>query len=97
MKHCILVKFQKEIGKQQKEALYPQIRALFSQLLDMDGIVRVDVIPNVVDRENRYDLLIRIDMNPSALTAYDQSAVHQKWKTDYGKLLASKAIFDYEA
>ena len=56
----------------------------------------MDVIANTVDRGNRFDLLIRIDMERNALPDYDESAIHRRWKTEYGPLLEKKAIFDYE-
>ena len=56
----------------------------------------VEVFPNVIDRANRYDVLIRIRMIPEALAVYDDSEIHKTWKRDYGKYLEKKAIFDYE-
>lgn len=35
-------------------------------------------------------------MEPSALTTYDESAMHHRWKDEFGPLLEKKAIFDYE-
>ena len=52
------------------------------------------MIPNVVDRPNRYDLMIRLTMDTPALTAYDASEAHHRWKELYGPLIAQKAIFD---
>ena len=46
--------------------------------------------------ENRYDLMIEIDMEPEALDAYDRSVWHHQWKEQYGSLLEKKAIFDHE-
>ena len=54
------------------------------------------VLPGCVDRDNRYHVLIRLDMDPAALTAYDASAMHHRWKDRFGPLLEKKAIFDYE-
>ena len=55
-----------------------------------------EVLPGCVDRDNRYHVLIRLDMDPAALTAYDASAMHHRWKDRFGPLLEKKAIFDYE-
>lgn len=96
MKHCIISKFKPEIGKEQKAAMLPEIKTLFEGLLGIDGIHGVEVIPNCVDRANRYDLLIRIDMEEAALPVYDESELHHKWKDQYGDFLEKKAIFDYE-
>ena len=68
---------------------------LFNGLTEINGIHSVKLLTNVVDRPNRYDLLIRISMDDAALPVYDDSAIHKKWKNDYGKYLEKKAIFDY--
>ena len=96
MKHDILVKYKPEITKEQKAELIPEIKALFEHTTEIPGIHGVTLYPNVVERENRYDLLIEIDMDREALEAYDSSIWHHQWKEQYGSLLANKAIFDWE-
>jgi len=96
MFHCILAKYNPEISAEQKESLLMKIRELFGGLTEIEGIEAVGVFPNVVDRSNRYDVLIRIRMIPEALAVYDDSEIHKTWKRDYGKYLEKKAIFDYE-
>ena len=94
MKHNILVKYKPEVTKERKAELIPEIRELFSHTTEIPGIHGVKLYPNVVDRENRYDLLIEIDMDREALEVYDSSVWHRQWKEGYGDLLANKAIFD---
>lgn len=96
MLHCILVKFKENVDEDQRKDLLPGIRSLFGRLTEMDGIHEVRVIPNIINRPNRYDLLIRINMDREALAIYDQSEPHMEWKKEYGKYLEKKAIFDYE-
>ncbi|MGI6056264.1 MAG: Dabb family protein [Bilifractor sp.] len=96
MFHCILAKYHAEISGEQKERLLQEIRDLFGGLTEIEGIESVEVFPNVIDRSNRYDVLIRIRMTPEALPVYDDSEIHRAWKRDYGKYLEKKAIFDYE-
>lgn len=96
MKHCILVKYTEEVNDAKKQELIPEITAVFQPLLNMEGIHGIDIIPNVVDRPNRYDLLIRIDMDQEVLTEYDHSEPHKVWKSEYAHYLDKKAIFDYE-
>ncbi|MGN0363463.1 MAG: Dabb family protein [Bilifractor sp.] len=96
MKHCILVKFREDVGDDERKDLLPDIRLLFERLIALDGIHGVEVIPNAINRPNRYDLLIRIDMDRDALSAYDKSEPHMEWKTEYAAYLEKKAIFDYE-
>ena len=95
MKHDILVKYKPEITKERKAELIPEIKALFEHTTEIPGIHGVTLYPNVVERENRYDLLIEIDMEREALEAYDRSSWHQQWKDQYGALLEKKAIFDH--
>ena len=94
MKHDILVKYKPEVTKERKAELIPEIAELFGHTKEIPGIHDVTLYPNVVDRENRYDLMIEIDMEREALEAYDNSVWHHQWKEQYGSLLASKAIFD---
>ena len=96
MKHNILVKYKPEITKERKADLIPEIQALFDHTLEIPGIHEVRLYPNVVERENRYDLLIELDMEADALDPYDRSEWHRQWKEQYGDLLEKKAIFDYD-
>ena len=66
MKHYIIAKFKPEITREQQTAMLPDIAELFGHLIWMDGINNVDVWPNCVDRENRYDLMIEIDLEKEA-------------------------------
>ena len=92
MLHHILVKWTDEVHN--KTALSAEVEALFQDVLTVSGVHGVTVHPNVINRPNRYDLLIRIDMDESALPAYDDCAAHHRWKDEYGHLVAKKAIFD---
>ena len=96
MKHCILVKYNADIDAAKKEKLLSEIKEVFSGLSAIEGIHGVEVIPNVVDRPNRYDLLIRIDMEKETLPVYADSEPHHIWKRDYACYLEKKAIFDYD-
>lgn len=93
MKHNILVKFKKEIDY---NSLIPEIKNLFDGLKEIEGINDINIKTNCINKENRYHLLIQIDMNKEVLPMYDESAVHKKWKQDYSEYIESKAIFDFE-
>ena len=96
MKHLILAKFKPEYTAAQKAAMLPDIRRIFEGTLSIDGITDVQVFTNCVERSNRYDLMIRMTMERSALEAYDVCVWHKEWKDRYGDKLENKAIFDYE-
>ena len=84
MKHCILAKYRPEVYPR-RETLLPRIREIFAPLTDLAGIHGVRVYPNCVARDNRYDVLVVLDLAP-----------HRLWKEEFGPLLAQKAIFDFE-
>ena len=88
MQHCILVKWTPDAGD--KDALAKEAEAIFAQAV-ADGIRR-----NVINRPNRYDLLIELTMTPDMLPAYDASEPHHRWKETFGARIQQKAIFDYE-
>lgn len=95
MKHCILAKYTAEFYPRRAELL-PRVREIFSAAADIPGVTGAEVFPNCVDRDNRYDVLIVLEMARDALTACDDSAMHHRWKDEFGPLLEKKAIFDFE-
>ena len=91
MKHYIVAKL-KDSSK--RERLVAPVLSLFENTLSIPGIHNVSVNSCCIDRPNRYDLMIIIDMDEEALPLYDESEPHKTWKREYGDLLESKAIFD---
>lgn len=91
MEHYIIVKFTE--GTDVK-ALVEPVRAIFEETLEIPGIQKLDIRTSNSDIENRYDLMIRIDMDKEALPAYAASEPHLRWKKEYGSRIAKKAIFD---
>lgn len=94
MKHYILVKWNSKF--RENEQNMQEIRDIFSKTLNIEGVHKVEIIKNVINRENRYDLLIRLDMNKESLTLYDISEPHKEWKEKFSSFIDSKAIFDSE-
>ena len=92
MRHHILVKWKKDQPLPDLGA----INALFQKGLEIPGIHSVSLHPNIIDRANRYDLLILLCMDKEALPVYDASAMHHEWKETYSSYIESKAIFDCE-
>ena len=91
MKHYIIVKFTEGTDF---HALEKPVRGIFEQTLTIPGIHGVDVRLSNSDRPNRYDMMIVMDMDKEALSAYEVSAPHLRWKSEYGDLVAKKTIFD---
>ena len=83
MKHCIIAKFNESAAD--KQAALAQVRALLSGAEPIEGV-----------RDNRYDLMIVVEMEKAALPNWDASRIHHQWKEQFGGLLEKKAIFDYE-
>ena len=94
MKHMILAKFNSEVAD--KAALLEPIRTMFSVASEIPGVHGASVYPCCVQRENRYDVMIVLDMDKEALPRYDESEMHAAWKHEFGPLLEKKAIFDWE-
>lgn len=94
MKHYILAKWNEQVTN--KAALLAQVTALFRTAGDIAGVHGASVLPCCIDRPNRYDVMIVLDMEPTALSAWDASPLHHRWKDEYGALLEKKAIFDHE-
>lgn len=92
MQHHILVKWKERPAD--VPALCQEIQAVFAPAMEIPGVENVELIPNIIDRPNRYDLLIRITMQESALPLYDASEAHHRWKEQYSDRIAQKAIFD---
>ena len=91
MKHYIIVKFKQ--GFDYKSSI-GDITDIFKKTLSIDGINTVSVRSSNSERENRYDLMILITMEKSALPLYDKSNPHLLWKEKYGEFIEKKAIFD---
>lgn len=91
MKHFIIVKFCK--GTDIKALEHP-VRSIFEETLSIEGIHGIDIRLSNSDRDNRYDMMIIMDMDKEALPAYDVSEPHLRWKSEYGDLIEKKAIFD---
>lgn len=94
MKHYILAKFLPQFVE--KLPLFCQVEEIFSTVDEIPGVHAAKIYTNCIDRENRYDVMIVLDMDKDALPAWDGSEQHRRWKTEFGPLLEKKAIFDHE-
>ena len=94
MNHCILVKWNESVTD--KAAMLKEIAPVFAPSAEIAGVEGVRIIPNCIDRSNRYDCMIVIRMEKDALPAWDASETHRTWKERYGERIEKKAIFDWE-
>ena len=95
IKHHILVKWNASV--QDKKTILLDVKKLFDELLVFEEVSNVELIENVIDRPNRFDMMICITMKRDFLPIYDASKQHHEWKEKYGKYVENKAIFDSEA
>lgn len=95
IKHHILVKWNSLILD--KKVALIEIQSIFDKLLVYREVSSIEYIENVIERPNRYDLMICIVMEKEFLPTYDLSESHHEWKEKYGKFVENKAIFDSEA
>ena len=91
MKHYIIAKFK---DRKDTERLFPEIKALFQKALDLKGVESVIIHKSNSNRDNRYSIMIEMNLSHEGLEAFDASEVHKEWKDTYGDRLESKAIFD---
>ena len=99
MKHLIIVKFKDNIWNREDAAsreMLADIKKIFNRTKQIEGVHTVNIYENVTPRPNRHDLMIEMEMDPEALSVYDDSAAHQEWKAKYGEYIQTKTIFDYE-
>lgn len=94
MKHHIIVKWNDSVAD--KGAIVKPVRELFSRSAEIGGVHGAEIYENCIARDNRYDIMIVIDMDRDALPAWDASDVHKTWKESYGAMIEKKAIFDCE-
>jgi ribosomal protein L4 len=91
MRHFIIVKFN-DSGKTQE--LVEQIKELFNKSLNIDGVNKVEVHMSNTNLPNRHDLMIEMLLTPEGLKTFDDSEIHKIWKSEYGKYIVNKTIFD---
>ncbi|MCR5671800.1 MAG: Dabb family protein [Butyrivibrio sp.] len=91
MKHYIIAKFK---DRADTERLMPEITELFKETLKLPGVESFVIHKSNSTRENRYSIMIEMNLSAEGLDNFDASQVHKKWKANYGDRLESKAIFD---
>ena len=94
MKHYILAKFKPDVAE--KNTVFKEIRELFSEATQISGVTGINIYENCIQRANRYDVMIVLEMDREALSHWDESEIHRNWKANFHALLEKKAIFDAE-
>lgn len=93
MIHYIVVKWVQNVDKKQ---FAENVRTLYADAVKIPGIQKVEITENITPRENRYDLMIALYMENDALSRWDNSGLHVKWKSEFGSAIEQKCIFDSE-
>lgn len=95
MLHHILVKWNEEADS--REVMLKKAAEAFAGATGIPGVSACELVPSCSDRANRYDLMIRMEMTPEGLEAYDASPMHKAWKDNFSRFMAAKAIFDCDS
>ena len=74
MLHHIIVKWKETV---QKEEIAKKVRELYEDATNIAGVHEVILKDNVTPRDNRYDLMIALDMDEDALVTWDNSELHK--------------------
>lgn len=93
MLHYIIVKWNDTV---EKKDLAKKVRILYADATKISGVHKVVIKENITPRNNRYDLMIALEMDNDALLAWDNSELHKKWKSEFGSVIEKKCIFDCE-
>ena len=93
MRHYIIIKLK---DRTTKNEVAQKARSIFEKTLEIEGVQNVNVYETCVDRPNRYDVMIEMEMQPEALALYDPSDAHMEWKRYCDPLLEAKTVFDCE-
>lgn len=91
IRHFIIIKFENSVNIQ---SLIEPIRNLFNSTLSIEEIKKVEIYESNTNLPNRYDLMIEMVLTSQALKLFDNSQIHKTWKTEYGKYIVNKTIFD---
>ena len=94
MKHLIIAKYHDTVSD--KEEMFRRISELFSTWTEYPFIRGCQIIRNCIDRPNRYDVIIAVDLAPEDLPLWDGCELHRQWKAAFVEALQAKAIFDAE-
>ena len=93
MKHYIIVKFKSDINWKEKVS---DIEKIFQPSLNIEGVNSFNILKSNSDKDNRYDIMIKMDLSEQGLLNFDSSEVHSLWKSEFGDLIFNKVIFDCE-
>lgn len=94
MLHHIIVKWIKSVDKNDTAS---RVREMYATATDIDGVSDVFIRQNITPRDNRYDLMIVLDIDNDKLVIWDESELHKRWKTEFGNLIEKKCIFDCDS
>ncbi len=91
MKHYIIVKFKNNYNYKYE---INNIKNLFDEAKKIDGIEEITIKSSNSNRENRFDLMIEMELTFDGLQSFDNSSINNDWKNNYGKYIENKTIFD---
>lgn len=78
MLHHIIVKWNEDVDK---NTIAEEVRAMYAKATQIEGIIGVEIKENIIPRDNRYDLMIVLEMDKDSLSNWDDSELHKQWKS----------------
>lgn len=91
MLHHIIVKWNEDVDK---NTIAEEVRAMYARATQIEGIIGVEIKENIIPRDNRYDLMIVLEMDKDSLSNWDDSELHKQWKSQFSQVIEKKCIFD---
>ncbi|MDD6043820.1 MAG: Dabb family protein [Eubacteriaceae bacterium] len=91
MLHHIIVKWNEDVDK---NTIAEEVRAMYAKATQIEGIIGVEIKENIIPRDNRYDLMIVLEMDKDSLSNWDDSELHKQWKSQFSQAIEKKCIFD---
>ena len=90
MKHHMIIKLK---NTDNIEEYAEDIRNIFSDNLP-EGIKRVDVFSTNSKLRNRFDLMIKVDINKKALETFEESKAYKQFIDKYNDNIKKITVFD---
>ena len=94
MKHYVIVKWNETVTD--KNEYYKKACDAFAKVVEIDGVLGLNVYKNCNDKPNRFDVMIEIECTNEGLENYDVSQLHQDWKANFTQYMETKTIFDHD-
>lgn len=91
MEHYLIVKFKKDVNAKE---LYEEIRTLFDEASEIEGVKKADIFLSSGKLRNNYDMMIKVQMKKGALKPFENSDLYREWEEKYSQYISRTSVFD---